>query len=200
MHWTAQEEAEALASLATANRTLRDVREQQHHVRMSRGYCPQQQLQRDRSNKRQERKCVICNGPHWASQCPEKPWTPSEKKGEATAHTAYSEFAMASMIAREALETRKALIDCGGTRSMGSCEALAGLARMNEKRHGSNSFHWIAQRRRGTLFASGKKRRRSRLQGECWRSEGGLQDQLFEYNRRALTVVCTELVTHGSHC
>ena len=65
-----EEEAEALASLATANRTLREARDKQHQVRMARGYFPQQQLQRDRNNKKPERKCVICNGPHRASQCP----------------------------------------------------------------------------------------------------------------------------------
>ena len=75
---TAQEEAEALVSLATANRTLREVRDKQHQVRMSRGYFPQQQSQRDRSTKRPERKCVICNGLHWASQCPEKQGKPKE--------------------------------------------------------------------------------------------------------------------------
>ena len=31
---------------------------------------------------------------HWASQCPEKQVTPGEKKGEPTAHTAYSELVM----------------------------------------------------------------------------------------------------------
>ena len=76
-----EEEAEALTSLVTANRTLREDRDKQHQVRMSRGYFPQQLPQRDRYNKRPERKCVICNGPHWASQCPEKQGKPGEKKG-----------------------------------------------------------------------------------------------------------------------
>ena len=62
---------------------------------------------------------------HWASQCPEKQGKPRENKGEATAHTAYTEFAMVvhtetSMFARRALETRKAVIDCGATRSVAS--------------------------------------------------------------------------------
>ena len=93
-----------------------DAREKQHLVRMSRGYSPQQQVQRDRPNKRQKRKCVICGGPHLAPQCPEKQEKPSEQNGEATAHTAHSECAMVvhtetSMFAREALETGKAVID-----------------------------------------------------------------------------------------
>ena len=107
-------------------------------------------------NRRQERKCVICSGPHWASQCPEKQGKPDEKKGEARAHSAYSKSAMAvhtetSMFAREALETRRALIDCGATRSMGSCEAPDGLARMNEQRHGSTRFPWITKKTWYTL-------------------------------------------------
>ena len=120
-----EEEVEALTSLVTANRTLRQARDKQHQVRMSRGYFPQQQSQRDRYNKRPERKCVICNGPHWASQCPEKQGKPGEKKGELTAHTAYDELSMSvhtetSFFAKDALENGKALIDCGATKSLGS--------------------------------------------------------------------------------
>ena len=65
----------------------------QHQVRMSRGYFHKQQSPGDRPTKRLERKCVICNGSHWASQCPEKQGKPTEHNGEATAHTAHSEFA-----------------------------------------------------------------------------------------------------------
>ena len=154
-----EEEEEALASLATANRTLQDAREKQHQVRMSRGYFPQQQVQRDRPNRRQERKCVICSGPHWASQCPEKQRKPGEKKGEATAHTAYSEFTMAvhtetSMFAREALETGKAMIHCSAIRSMGSWEALDGLARMNEQRHGSTRRSLVRTKKTWYIFCN----------------------------------------------
>ena len=139
-HWPLhkKKKQKTLASLATANSTLRDAREKQHQVRMSRGCFPKQEVQCDRSNRRQERKYVMCSGPHWASKCHEKQGKPGEKKGEATANTAYSEVAMAvhtgtSMFAREAVETGKALVDCGATRSMGSWEVLDGLARMNEQ-------------------------------------------------------------------
>ena len=156
-----EEEAEALASLATANRTLREAQDKQHQVRMARGSFLQQQLQRDRTNKRPERKCVICNGPHWASQCPEKQGKPSEKKGETTAHTTYGEFSMAihtetSMFAQEdGLETGEALIDCGATKSMGSWEALDGLARMNGQRHGSTRFSLDRTKKTWYMFANG---------------------------------------------
>ena len=90
----AQEEAEALVSLATGNRTLREARDKHHQMRMSCGYFLQQLSERDHPTKRPERKCVICNGPIWAPQCPEKQGKPEEQNGEATAHTAHSEFAM----------------------------------------------------------------------------------------------------------
>ena len=94
----------------------------------------------------------------WASQCPEKQGKPKEHNGEATAHTAHGEFAMTvhtekSMVAREALETGKALIDCGATKSMGSWEALDGLAPMNVQRHGSTRFFPQNRTKRpGTLY------------------------------------------------
>ena len=63
---------------------------------------------------------------------------PAERKGDATAHVACSQFAMSlltetCMFSREALETGKALFDGDATRSMGSWDALDGLARMNEQ-------------------------------------------------------------------
>ena len=91
------------------------------------------------------------------SQCPEQ-----QGKGEVAAHTAYDEFSMAvhtetSMFAKEALETGKALIDCGATKSMGSWEALDVLARMNEQRHGSTRFCLDRTKKTWCTFANGKK-------------------------------------------
>ena len=129
---------------------------------MSRGYFPQQQSQRDRSTKRPERKCVICNvhtGLHHVLKMNGKP---KEQNGEATAHTTHGEFVMTvhtetSMFARAALETGKALIDCGATRSMGSWEALDGLARMNEQRHGSTRLSLDRTKKTWYTFANGKR-------------------------------------------
>ena len=103
-----EEEADALASLATANRTLQDAREKHHQVRVSRGQCPQKQGQRDSPKKDAGTKMRHLQRSHWASQCPEKQGKPRENKGEATAHTACSEFAMVvhtetSTFARKAL-------------------------------------------------------------------------------------------------
>ena len=73
---------------------------------------------------------------------------PEEKKGEATVHTAYCEFALAvhtetNMFAREALATGKAPVDCGAPRSLGSWreeDRREVLAHMNEQRHTSTRF------------------------------------------------------------
>ena len=89
----AAQEAEALASLASANRALKGAREKQHQARQSRAHCPQQQRYRDRPSRRQGG-CVECSGPLWASHCPKKKGKPDEKeKGDDSTHTACSEFA-----------------------------------------------------------------------------------------------------------
>ena len=105
-----EEEVEALTSLATANRTLREARAKQHEVRMVRCFFPQQQSHPYRNNGRPERKCVLCGGSHWASQCPEEQGRTAVKKGDATAYVAYNEKATSfraetSMFSQETLET-----------------------------------------------------------------------------------------------
>ena len=63
------------------------------------------------------------------------------------------------MFAREALETGKALIDCGASRSMGSWEALDGLARMNVQRHGSTRFSLDRTRKTWYTFGNGNRQK-----------------------------------------
>ena len=126
---------------------------------MSRGYFPQQQSQRDRNNERPERKCVICNGPHWASQCPEKQGKPGEKKGETTAYTAYGEFSMAihtetSMFAKEALETGKSF-DWLWCYQIYEIMRSTSLAHMNEQKHGSTRFSLDRSKKTWCTFANG---------------------------------------------
>ena len=87
---------------------------------------------------------------------------PAERKGDATAHVAYCEFAMSlhtetCMFSREALETGKALIDGGATRS------IHGLARMNEQLYGSHRFSLDRTRKTWCTFAHGE---RQQSQGE----------------------------------
>ena len=49
------------------------------------------------------------------------------------------------------------MIDCGATKSMGSWEALDGLARMNEQRHGSTRFSLDRTKKTWYTFANGKR-------------------------------------------
>ena len=93
---------------------------------------------------------------------------PAERKGDATAHVACSEFAMSlhtetCMFSREAMETGKALFDGGPTRSMGSWDALDGLARMNEQLYGSHRFSLDRTGKTWYTFAHGE---RQQSQGE----------------------------------
>ena len=57
------------------------------------------------------------------------------------------------MFAKDGLETGKALIDCGATKSMGSWEALDGLARMTGQRHGSTRFSLDRTKKTWYMFA-----------------------------------------------
>ena len=93
---------------------------------------------------------------------------PAERKGDATAHVACSQFAMSlltetCMFSREALETGKALFDGDATRSMGSWDALDGLARMNEQLYGSHRFSLDRTGKTWDTFAHGE---RQQSQGE----------------------------------
>ena len=199
-------EAEALASLATANKTLRDAREKQYQVRQSRGCHPQQQGQRDRTNRRQDQKCVTCSG--WSTlgfTVPRKARETRREKRDRTGHTACSEFAMAvhaekSMCASAALETGKALIDCA-TRSMG-LGALDGLARMNVQHHGSFRSPLDRTKKTWYTFAKGKRQQSEgevAFQGTRSWSIRRHQDQVSEYNRGARSLAGTEFVTKESH-
>ena len=163
-----EEEVQALTSLATAARTLREARAKQHEVRMARCFFPQQQSHPYRNNGRPERKCVLYGGSHWASQRPEKQGRTAGKKGDVTAHVAYSEIAMSfhaetSMFSQEALEIGSALIDCGATRCMGSWKELDVLARMNEQLYGSPCSSLDRTRKTWYTFADGKRPQRERV-------------------------------------
>ena len=110
-----------------------------------------------RPTRRPERKCVICNGAHWASWCREKQGKPKEQKGEATAHTAHSEFAMTvhtetSVFASVALENGKAWIDCGANEVCGSWKHWMVWHVLMSSDTVQLVFHWIGHRRCGALL------------------------------------------------
>ena len=71
-------EAEALACLATANRTLWEAREKQHQVRQSRGYYPQQQPVEGRSASASS--TVVRTGLHSAQESKGNPTITKDKQ------------------------------------------------------------------------------------------------------------------------
>ena len=110
---------------------------------------------------------------HWTLHCPEKQGEQGETRGQATAHTAFSEFAAdqtdTCIFARGGLETRKALIDAGATRITGSWESLDGLKRMNEQRHGSTRFFFDRTSKRN-FFCCKWRKTTGHIQGKRWGS------------------------------
>ena len=175
---------------------------------MARGFFPQQQPHRDRNNGRPERKCVLCGGSHWASQCPEEQRKDSRKEGICDSicsiqwKFATSFRAETSMFSQETLETGRALIDCGATRCMGSWKELGGLARMNEQLYGSpcslpgsyeEDLVHLCRWRETTERTCG------RISGKRWRKDEWLQDRLPECNRSTHSSVCTEHLQDGRH-
>ena len=76
---------------------------------------------------------------------------------------------------------------------MGSWEALDGLSRVKEQRHGSTRFSLDRTKKMWHTIANEKKAaelRRGRFQGECWWSDRRLQDQLFEFSTVRTRRVC----------
>ena len=110
-----------------------------------------------------------CSGPRWASQFPEKSKETQGKEWRNDLTHVLNMRTGTSMLAREALEAGKALLNCFAARSMGAWQALVGLARVNEQRHGSTRFSMKRTKRHCAYFAHGKKttqRRKRRTQGQ----------------------------------
>ena len=119
----AQEEAEALASLAAAHRTLRDARESQHQVRMSTRLLPSatwatRSHQRKAGTEMRHLQWSTLGLP--ASRKVREPLQEEVRKRQLTQRTANFSMAVhteSSMFEKGALETGWALIDGGTTRS-----------------------------------------------------------------------------------
>ena len=100
--------------------------EKHHQVRVSRGQYPQKQGQRESTNKTQERTCVICSGHTWfhSVQKSKGNHARTRERRQPMRRTAnllcLCTQKRACSQARGALDTGKALIDCGATRSMAS--------------------------------------------------------------------------------
>ncbi|CAE7550693.1 unnamed protein product, partial [Symbiodinium pilosum] len=144
--WSENEEEiqNALATLQTTRRTLREARERQKQVKQSRQYYRYGSKKGESYSQREDRiTCLKCGKTgHKAAACPNSPaqasmvemapficFAQEESMGEEAwaAHRGQDRVTTS-----EAVATRKAVIDCGATKSIGSVQALERLMQLSQ--------------------------------------------------------------------
>jgi len=162
--WSAEEEAEgAYAMFDQARRTLRDAREKQKMVKMSRQYYKTNTYRprswekggkgAGKSQSASSWTCLRCGGTHRTGQCPDKQ-APTSKAmaSEEAPFVCYVEKelnyqtddpeALAAMGAtgclstQEAIEAGMGIIDGGATKTLASVHAIEKLMEVNNQKHG----------------------------------------------------------------
>ena len=162
---------EGFALIQEGRRTLKEARQRQHAVKMSRQFYPVPASgsggallpRRDPFKPRPGDgkggiKCLRCGGPHKVAVCPER------NKGEvpqpkAQAHVAEEAATFTFYVAEDealgaveqdsylttsdVVEQGKAVIDCGATRTVGSIYALEKIMVENVRKHGRTSLQDI---------------------------------------------------------
>ena len=148
-------EAEALAVIEGASRTLAEARQQIAGVRLRRGYWPhgkgpavrghygakgfRKGKSKGKPTKSGKGSCYKCGSPgHWTAQCPDKsdPKLPTVTHSAnacltmfecAPASTAWGVGESQSFLAEEDIRAGKAILDCGATKSIGGMSAMEHL-------------------------------------------------------------------------
>ena len=163
--WTAEEEVEgAYAMMEQAKRTLREAREKQKMVKMSRQYY-KTNTYKTRPWEKGEKgggkgtyggnwTCLRCGGAHRTGQCPDKQ-APTTKAlaSEAAPFVCYVENELnyqaddaaanatgenlGCRSTQDAIDAGMGIIDGGATKTLGSVHALERLMEINEQKHGS---------------------------------------------------------------
>ena len=163
----AQEEVDrALLAMQNGRRTLREAREKQHQVRMSRKYYKTTLRSGQKgSGKWHDHKgtgtCLRCGGDHRTANCPKSTSTAATASEEHTApfvcfaeddlpeyaqgnlvENAFtgSVYAAAPPSTEDVVSQGKAVLDGGATRTIGSVRALERLMELNYERNGSNGL------------------------------------------------------------
>ncbi len=155
----AEEDVEkAYAMVEQARRTLREARDKQKTVKMSRQYYKTQTWKprswekggKGGKGKGYGAKCLRCGGLHRTGQCPDKPAGTGQFNDEEAApfvcyteDTEKPEQAMASFgnnvkSTQDAINEGMGIIDGGATRTLASVHALEKLMEVNQKKYGSN--------------------------------------------------------------
>ena len=163
----AQEEAEhALAAVQQGKRTLREARDRQHQVRMSRKYFktsfkPYKGEGKGKSQSSSST-CLRCGGDHRTSNCPKPSSSSSALNAEQSApficyaeenpldmqqgnvvvegkgNSAFSTSALPTT--SEVVSQGKAVLDGGATKTLGSVRALERIMELNQEVRGENGL------------------------------------------------------------
>lgn len=163
----AQEQAEhAMAAVQQGRRTLREARDKQHQVRMSRRYFKTTFKSYKGDGKGQARTssttCLRCGGDHRTSNCPKTSSSASASVAEQSApfvcfaegnHSGQQAYqvelghvknealtAMNLPTTQEVVEQGKAVLDGGATKTLGSVHALEKIMELNQKNHGDSGI------------------------------------------------------------
>ena len=149
---SATEEAEsAYAAYQQARRTLREARQKQHSVKMSRQY-----YKPDTGGRRDDSRiiCMNCGKMgHRKANCPQSGPASSRKEPESAPFVCYAgepelqqepEQALGtSLPTAEAIAQGKCVVDCGATRSIGSVKALEQLMSQNIAKQGDSGVNHV---------------------------------------------------------
>ena len=141
------EAQEALAMVEQGRKTLKEARNKQHQVRMSRKYFRTS----FRSSNQSEKKnfgiqCLRCGGNHKVANCPKPAPSAASAESQSAPFVCFvekdsnedeSSFATNYGIStREAVEQGKAVVDGGATKTLGSVVALEKIMHLNFERTG----------------------------------------------------------------
>lgn len=152
----AQEEAErAMVAVQQGRKTLREARDRQHQVRMSRKYFKTTFKSGNRdfrtSSTKTSTTCLRCGGDHRTSNCPKPSSGASASAAEHSApficfaqderpHTEEALASDAGPTTPEVVQQGKAVLDGGATRTIGSVKALECLMNLNMQTKGNTGL------------------------------------------------------------
>ena len=148
---------EALVSIEKNRRTLKEAREKQHFVKMSRqfyrsshrGNRPGQHPRRDDGPM----KCLRCGGGHKSTQCPQrdKPQASHTDASESAPFVCYTDqisdesayTTSAFITTHEAMRQGKAVLDGGATKTLASLTAMERIMELNAQKRGDHGVQQV---------------------------------------------------------
>ena len=156
---------EALVSIEKNRRTLKEAREKQHFVKMSRQfYRSSHRGPRPGAPGRkddQPMKCLRCGGNHKTTQCPQRdrPQASHSDVSEAAPFVCYTDqisdesayTTSAFITTHEAMRQGKAVLDGGATKTLASLTAMERIMELNAQKKGDHGVQQVFLEERPTF-------------------------------------------------